>query len=321
MSKSNNYSKNIFTPIQLKNNIFDLIKSIKIGIKLKYVFPYFLSIFLVATIFIFLDNFFFNLSEKNYFLFLSFYLILIIITLNIIDTLNTKTALEEMKGNFNYDTKYSYKFIIKNLYSIILPNFFILIIILFFLLLIFLIIQLTKLSLIGPLIYSLSYIILFFLNLFVILSFIVLIISINYSPIIFPSFGGDSFSTIFQCYSITCSNLFFIISYTIFNCIISLTSVFFIMLIFFLNFNLINLYTNNNFATLWNNVQSIIFNSNLNKIEPFESLASDILLFIALLLIFFIISIFFSIFNIGKLITYVNLTKKYSNHNVFSNNI
>ena len=40
VSKLSNYSKKVFTPIELDFKLFDLFKSIKIGIKFKYIVSY-----------------------------------------------------------------------------------------------------------------------------------------------------------------------------------------------------------------------------------------------------------------------------------------
>jgi len=322
VSKLSNYSKKIFTPIELNFKIYDLLKSIKIGIKFKYIISYLSTFFILIIVYNFIDNFFtINLKQSNFFLFL--YIIIFIIILNVIDALNTKIAFEEMKGNFNYSIKDAYRFIYNNIYSIVLPNFLIILIMSIFLLLIFSFISLSKIILIGPLIYSIFYILIFILGLMVILSFIALIISIIYSPIIFPTFNGDSFTTIFQCFSLAWSNSLSIIIYFVVNFFISSIYTIFVSSIFYLNFFLINFYSNNNFNALWKNVKFIIINNSNNSttLNSIELISTYILSLITLILILFIISIFFSIFNIGKFITYINLIKKHSNFNIISNNI
>ena len=321
VSKLNNYSKKVFTPIDLDFNIFDLLKSIKIGIKFKYIFSYIPPLFLLVILHNIINNFFSNSNQIDFFLIC--YLTIFILTLNFIDTINTKIAFNELKGDFNYSIKDGYRFMYSNIYSVLLPNLLIIFIIFIFSLLILSILLLSKITLFGSLFFSIFYILIFILGLMIILSFISLIISINYSPIIFTTFGGDSFTTISQCYSLAWSNLISITIYSFLNFFISSIFTIFIGSIFYVNFFLINYYSNNTFNFIWENVKLIIINNDYNSMSfnSIESISSYILALITIILILFIISTFFSIFNIGKIITYINLTKKHSNYNIISNNI
>ncbi len=321
MLEINKFSKNIFTPINLNFSIVDLLLSIKMGIKFKYVINYipFSSILIIL---------FFNLNNSNhnniypvpYLIFLS---LIFIVILTIIDSINNKTVLEEIKGNFNYSFTQSYKFVNQNLYSILLPNVLIISLLLLFITLNFFLISFAKTIYGGTLFFSLSYILIFIFGLVSIYIFTSLFISLHFSSIIFTFNGGDAFTTITECFSLTWSKLIKIFIYSIFNIMLTLIFTIFISTIFFINYIFIKFLCGQYFINFWHNLELFLFNTDSfrNPEDIFNLISNYTIIFVILILLSYIISIFLSIFNINKILTYINVKGKKPIQNIFTYNI
>ena len=189
------------------------------------------------------NNLDFLISENfqlisSYHIFFIFFIILS--TFTIINGLFSKIIIEELI-NKSYKVKSIVKFIIKNIFSIIFPPYAILIIISFIYLLsklIFFTVSLIFPSSIPFFILNIFY---FLKLLFSLFSFIITLIAIIYSPIIFNLIGGDLFSIIFNNYLLLFINPIKLLIYTIFNILFSLICIILVYSLISMILNIINI--------------------------------------------------------------------------------
>ena len=309
MSKLNN---SVFNPIKLKNSSSDFLRFILLGIKLKYTIVYIPFLFISYYFYKFLNPFIYNESILS-FLLLKFLIIFFILTFCLFNAINSKLIFERFNGNINYALKDSFKFVRSNLQSFILPTVIISIITIFFLIFLYLLLKITTLVSVGFLVFSIVYLLCFFISLVVIFNIFVLIISIFFNSSIFCIYGGDAFTTTFKIFSLASSNFFKLIKYSILNFLISFLFTFFYFFIFALNYLFINEFflEKKNYDFLKLSADSIICNKSIQYNAYIDQISHSILEFNLLFILFFIVSIFFSLTNVGNFISILNM-KKYN---------
>ena len=307
MSKLNN---TVFNKIKLKNSLSDFFRFILLGIKLKYTIVYIPYLFLLFFFHKFLNHL---LSDENIlsFLFLIFLIIIFILIFNLFNAINSKLIFERFNGNINYNLIEAFKFVRLNLYSFILPPLIISIITSFFLIFLYFLCKLTTLHPFGLLILSIVYLLCFFISLMVIFNIFVLIISIFFNSSIFCIYGGDAFTSTFENYSLASSNLFNLIKYSILNFLISFSLTLFCFIIFIFNYLFINevFLNKESYDFLKLTTDSIITNKSIYYNNYIDQISHLILEFNLLFILFFIVSIFLSLTNVGNFISILNIKK------------
>ncbi len=113
--------------------------------------------------------------------------------------------LKQLKGNNFFSGKDASKFVYKHRYAVLFTPIVIMLIIIFFLLLASIFAFIGKIPVIGKLTLPLLYIFYFLGSVFTVLSTFVLFTSLFYTPSIVGLYEEDTMGSVFQTYSITCS--------------------------------------------------------------------------------------------------------------------
>tara|TARA_B100000427_G_C15482794_1_gene583880 strand:- start:3 stop:1214 length:1212 start_codon:yes stop_codon:yes gene_type:complete len=127
----------------------------------------------------------------------------------------SRVLLKQLKGNDFFSAKDAWEYVNKHWHAVVFTPITLLLIIIFFLCLASLFALIGKIPILGKLTFSIFYIAYFFGSIFTILTALVLLSTLFYTPSIVGIYEEDTMGSVFQAYSITFSQIWRIITYNL----------------------------------------------------------------------------------------------------------